>query len=216
MRHLLQGTPERGEALYTDYKPPALDALRLPSYVLYLLMAALIVGLVAYAIVGHLIKDLVHDFADWAFGPKPEEQLEAGGGVAVGKAMGVQERREEETSMEGQGQGCQAPCTLPGMEAPLALPHIAPAVPAPPQTLTRSSSKAQLGAGTGGLHCPLGGSGSMGLAGQRAPSAPAASVGLWGWADSDSPAEGPAQARSPPARAQSWDQDCPAGREGAA
>ncbi|CAM4631659.1 unnamed protein product [Lepidochelys kempii] len=138
MRHLLRDTPEREEALYTDYKPPALDAVRLSCYVLYLLMAALVVGLVAYAIVGHLIKDLVHDFADWAFGPKPEEQLEAGGGAAVGKAMGVQERREEEIAMAGQG--CQAPCTLPGMEAPLAPPPIA----------GRSSSKAQLGAGTGG------------------------------------------------------------------
>ncbi|EMP26115.1 Transmembrane protein C19orf77 like protein [Chelonia mydas] len=63
MRHLQQDTPEREEALYTDYKPPALDAVHLSCYVLYLLMAALIVGLVAYAIVGHLIKDLVHDFA---------------------------------------------------------------------------------------------------------------------------------------------------------
>lgn len=53
----------------------------------------------------------------------------------------------------------------------------------------------------------------MGLAGQLAPSAPAASVGLWGWADADSLAEGPGQARAQPARAQSQDQDWQAEKE---
>ncbi|XP_056427576.1 small integral membrane protein 44-like isoform X2 [Hyla sarda] len=65
---------ETEEPLYQDYKPPALDAIQLPKYVLYLLMAALVVIVVAYAIVGHLMKDLLHDFADWAFGPKIEDQ----------------------------------------------------------------------------------------------------------------------------------------------
>ncbi|KAM3938928.1 small integral membrane protein 44 [Leptodactylus fuscus] len=64
---------ETEEPLYQDYKPPALDAIQLPKYVVYLLMAALVVIVVAYAIVGHLMKDLLHDFADWAFGPKIEE-----------------------------------------------------------------------------------------------------------------------------------------------
>ncbi|XP_066431042.1 small integral membrane protein 44 [Eleutherodactylus coqui] len=64
---------ETEEPLYHDYKPPALDAIQLPKYVLYLLMAALVVIVVAYAIVGHLMKDLLHDFADWAFGPKMED-----------------------------------------------------------------------------------------------------------------------------------------------
>ncbi|XP_053556083.1 small integral membrane protein 44 [Bombina bombina] len=66
------------EPLYRDYKPPSLDAIQLPTYILYLLMAALVVVTVAYAIVGHLMKDLLHDFADWAFGPKldnPEEKV---------------------------------------------------------------------------------------------------------------------------------------------
>ncbi|KAM4810428.1 small integral membrane protein 44 isoform 1-T1 [Rhinophrynus dorsalis] len=54
---------EEEEPLYKDYKPPALDAIQLPKYVLYLLMAALVVVVVAYAIVGHLMKDLLHDFA---------------------------------------------------------------------------------------------------------------------------------------------------------
>lgn len=49
--------------LYEEYRPPPLDAIRLPRYVLYLLLAALLVVAVAYAIVGHLIKDLAHDLA---------------------------------------------------------------------------------------------------------------------------------------------------------
>ncbi|XP_068276879.1 small integral membrane protein 44 [Nyctibius grandis] len=75
-RRLLQSPHEEEDngVLYVDYKPPALDSIRLPRYVLYLLMAATLVLLVVYAIMGHLIKDLVHDFADWAFGPKPEEE----------------------------------------------------------------------------------------------------------------------------------------------
>lgn len=49
--------------LYEEYRPPPLDAIRLPRYVLYLLLAVLLVVAVAYAIVGHLIKDLAHDLA---------------------------------------------------------------------------------------------------------------------------------------------------------
>lgn len=49
--------------LFEEYRPPPLDAIRLPRYVLYLLLAALLVVAVAYAIVGHLIKDLAHDLA---------------------------------------------------------------------------------------------------------------------------------------------------------
>lgn len=63
VRRLLQAPPEEDGVLYVDYKPPALDSIRLPRYVLYLVMAATLVLVVAYAIVGHLIKDLVHDFA---------------------------------------------------------------------------------------------------------------------------------------------------------
>ncbi|XP_075759391.1 small integral membrane protein 44 [Pelodiscus sinensis] len=136
-------TPGEEEMLYADYKPPALDAVCLPGYVLYLLMAALIVVGVAYAIVGHLIKDLIHDFTDWAFGPKPEEQPEeqpeAGGGASVGHTIGVQERREEDTVMKAEeGQGSQAPCTLPELEAPLAQP---PGTPRGSITTTDSHRK---------------------------------------------------------------------------
>lgn len=49
------------EPLYKEYKPPPRDLIQLPKSVLYLLMAALVVVAVAYAIVGHLIKDLMLD-----------------------------------------------------------------------------------------------------------------------------------------------------------
>lgn len=42
--------------LYVDYN-------HLPRCVLYLVMAAPLLLVVAYAIVGHLTKDLAHDFA---------------------------------------------------------------------------------------------------------------------------------------------------------
>lgn len=57
--------------LYEEYRPPPLDAIRLPRYVLYLLLAAFLVVAVAYAIVGHLIKDLAHDLAGE---PQPQSQ----------------------------------------------------------------------------------------------------------------------------------------------
>ncbi|GCB77180.1 hypothetical protein scyTo_0015621 [Scyliorhinus torazame] len=76
----IPGTTERpsqnmyGEAIvYRDYKPPSRDAIHLPKHLMYLLMATLIVVVVAYAIVGHLIKDLFHDFADWLLGPNPDQ-----------------------------------------------------------------------------------------------------------------------------------------------
>lgn len=50
-----------GEPLYKEYKPAPRDIIQLPKSILYLLMAALVVVAVAYAIVGHLIKDLMLD-----------------------------------------------------------------------------------------------------------------------------------------------------------
>ncbi|KAK7144309.1 hypothetical protein R3I94_010659 [Phoxinus phoxinus] len=58
--------------LYKNYKPPARDLIQLPKAVLYLMMAAVVVVAVAYAIVGHLIKDLVFDILEWALGPDEE------------------------------------------------------------------------------------------------------------------------------------------------
>ncbi|XP_049644164.1 small integral membrane protein 44 [Suncus etruscus] len=62
-----------GPPPYAEYRPPPLDAVPLPRDALYLLLTGLLVLAVAYAIVGHLIKDLAHDLADWAFGPKPDQ-----------------------------------------------------------------------------------------------------------------------------------------------
>lgn len=47
--------------MFKDYKPVTRDLIPLPKGVLYLLMAALVIVAVAYAIVGHLIKDLAND-----------------------------------------------------------------------------------------------------------------------------------------------------------
>lgn len=54
---------EDGAVFFESYIPPSRDAVHLPTYVLYLLMAVFIVLGVLYAIIGHLIKDLIHDFA---------------------------------------------------------------------------------------------------------------------------------------------------------
>lgn len=51
------------DSLYKQYKPPVKELIPLPKGVLYLIMAALVVVGVAYAIVGHLIKDLAIDIA---------------------------------------------------------------------------------------------------------------------------------------------------------
>lgn len=52
-----------GTVLFESYIPPSRDAVHLPTYVLYLIMAVFVVLGVLYAIIGHLIKDLIHDFA---------------------------------------------------------------------------------------------------------------------------------------------------------
>ncbi|XP_063214392.1 small integral membrane protein 44 [Chroicocephalus ridibundus] len=121
-RHLLQSPSEEDGVLYVDYKPPALDSIRLPRYVLYLMMAATLVLLVAYAIVGHLIKDLVHDFADWAFGPKQEEEKAV---MAEGALPEVEWLEEDEVLAERKPEG-EGTGALPGMDIPLGLLTAAP------------------------------------------------------------------------------------------
>ncbi|KAM9254681.1 small integral membrane protein 44 [Cariama cristata] len=113
-RHLLQSPPEGDGVLYVDYKPPALDSIRLPRYVLYLVMAATLVLVVAYAIVGHLIKDLVHDFADWAFGPKLEEEKVV---MAEGTVLEVEWLEEDGVPAAGKPEG-EGTGILPGMDIP--------------------------------------------------------------------------------------------------
>ncbi|KAM9770222.1 uncharacterized protein ACNS7B_008595 [Menidia menidia] len=69
---------QKVEPLYEQYKPPARDIIQLPKSVLYLVMAALVVVAVAYAIVGHLIKDLMLDITDCLLGPLDEDMKKEG------------------------------------------------------------------------------------------------------------------------------------------
>ncbi|KAF6723889.1 hypothetical protein FQA47_015755 [Oryzias melastigma] len=61
------------QPVYEQYKPPPRDLIQLPKSILYLLMAALVIVAVAYAIVGHLIKDLMLDITDCLLGPLDED-----------------------------------------------------------------------------------------------------------------------------------------------
>ncbi|XP_069368007.1 small integral membrane protein 44-like [Paralichthys olivaceus] len=73
-RQLLQlSRRKEEEAYFVDYIPPARDAITLPRNVVYVLVGVVLVVVATYAIVGHLIKDLMHDLADWILGPKPVE-----------------------------------------------------------------------------------------------------------------------------------------------
>lgn len=64
-RHLLQfyRRKEEEEAYFVDYIPPARDAITLPRNVVYVLVGVVLIIVATYAIVGHLIKDLMHDLA---------------------------------------------------------------------------------------------------------------------------------------------------------
>ncbi|XP_040919141.1 uncharacterized protein LOC121198857 [Toxotes jaculatrix] len=64
------------DPLYRQYKPAVKELIPLPKAVLYLLMAALVVVGVAYAIIGHLIKDLAMDIADCMLGPPDDEDMD--------------------------------------------------------------------------------------------------------------------------------------------
>lgn len=63
-RHLLQvSLGHKGEEPYVDYIPPARDAITLPRPMIYILVGVVLVVVATYAIVGHLINDLMHDLA---------------------------------------------------------------------------------------------------------------------------------------------------------
>lgn len=64
-RHLLQFSRQKEDedAYFVDYIPPARDAITLPRSVVYVLAGAVLIVVATYAIVGHLIKDLMHDLA---------------------------------------------------------------------------------------------------------------------------------------------------------
>ncbi|KAF4117946.1 hypothetical protein G5714_002499 [Onychostoma macrolepis] len=57
---------------FLEYRPPARDSFSVPPHVLYVAVGLLLVVVATYAIVGHLIDDLLHDLADWVFGLKTE------------------------------------------------------------------------------------------------------------------------------------------------
>lgn len=71
-RQLLQlSRLKEEEAYFVDYIPPARDAITLPRNVVYVLVGVVLVILATYAIVGHLIKDLMHDLAGKKHHPHP-------------------------------------------------------------------------------------------------------------------------------------------------
>ncbi|XP_077075219.1 uncharacterized protein LOC143726098 [Siphateles boraxobius] len=72
--HVFQYSYSESDLQYTDYRTPPRDSIPLPKAVLYLVMAALVVVAVAYAIVGHLVKDLVHECLEWVFGPRSDDR----------------------------------------------------------------------------------------------------------------------------------------------
>lgn len=66
-RQLLQasmiGQEEDKKEYFINYVPPSRDAIELPRHVVYILIGVVLVVVATYAIVGHLIKDLMHDLA---------------------------------------------------------------------------------------------------------------------------------------------------------
>ncbi|KAM6990439.1 uncharacterized protein LKV04_009898 isoform 1-T2 [Tautogolabrus adspersus] len=110
-RQLLQLSRRREEETYfVNYIPPARDSLTLPRNVVYVLIGLVLVIVATYAIVGHLIKDLMHDLADWILGPKPvEDESEEGRAekeeerrLSVSSKLMQKEGLEMETEKDGQ------------------------------------------------------------------------------------------------------------------
>lgn len=62
------------DVFFVNYKPPSRDAVTLPNHIIYLLLASIAAIIALYAIIRHLIKDLIHDLADFLFGEQPEEE----------------------------------------------------------------------------------------------------------------------------------------------
>ncbi|KAI1882617.1 hypothetical protein AGOR_G00236730 [Albula goreensis] len=74
-RRLLEVPEQQGVGDYfLDYMPPPRDSIALPRHMLYVLVGVVLVVVATYAIVGHLIKDLIHDLADWILGPQTEDE----------------------------------------------------------------------------------------------------------------------------------------------
>lgn len=64
-RQLLQlyRQEDEDEPYFVDYVPPARDTITLPRNVVYVLVGVMLIIMATYAIVGHLINDLMHDLA---------------------------------------------------------------------------------------------------------------------------------------------------------
>lgn len=60
---LLPPAGEEEQVYFQSYVPPARDAIHLPIHVFYMILASIIIVATLYAIIGHLIKDLMHDLA---------------------------------------------------------------------------------------------------------------------------------------------------------
>ncbi|KAM9349921.1 uncharacterized protein ABDE67_009638 [Symphorus nematophorus] len=101
-RQLLQLSRRREEeAYFVDYIPPARDAITLPRNVVYILVGVVLVIVATYAIVGHLIKDLMHDLADWILGPKPvEDDSEEGRSEIEERRLSVSSKLMEEDGLK--------------------------------------------------------------------------------------------------------------------
>lgn len=54
---------EEEEIFFKNYVPPSRDAIHLPIHVFYLILASVVIVTTLYAIIGHLMKDLMHDLA---------------------------------------------------------------------------------------------------------------------------------------------------------
>ncbi|XP_051265291.1 small integral membrane protein 44-like [Dicentrarchus labrax] len=132
-RQLLQlSRRKEEEAYFVDYIPPARDAITLPRNVIYVLVGVVLVIVATYAIVGHLIKDLMHDLADWILGPKPvEEDSEEGRAetekewqLSVSSKLMEKDRLEMEKERDGllpgfhRGDaGCHRPSSPPPLQS---------------------------------------------------------------------------------------------------
>ncbi len=51
------------EDFFKDYKPTENDLLTPPKHIIYLLLAVSVTGVTLFAIIRHLIQDLIHDLA---------------------------------------------------------------------------------------------------------------------------------------------------------
>eukprot|EP00064_Thunnus_orientalis_P003170 superscaffoldBa00000251_g3179 len=132
-RQLLQlSRKKEEEAYFVDYIPPARDAITLPRNVVYVLVGVVLVIVATYAIVGHLIKDLMHDFADWILGPKPMEddseegraEIEEERRLSVSSRVMVSDRLRMEKEKDGLlpgfhlgDGGCRRPSTPPPLRS---------------------------------------------------------------------------------------------------